>query len=52
MCDFENVLYAVGGPTLAAAPNLLFGIVLLYASARLVVLRSVPKVSVDRWPSV
>lgn len=43
LCDFENLLYAVVGPTLAAAPNLFLGIVLLYASARLVVLRSVPR---------
>lgn len=43
LCDFENVLYAVGGPTLAAAPNLVLGIVLLYASTRLVVLRSVSR---------
>lgn len=43
LCDFENVLYAVGGPTLAAVPDIFLGVILLYGSARLVVLRSVSR---------
>jgi hypothetical protein len=42
-CEFENALYALGGPVLAAAPFLLVGIVVLYISARFVLLRSLPR---------
>lgn len=42
-CEFENALYALGGPALAAVPFVLLGAVMLYLSARLVAMHSLPK---------
>jgi hypothetical protein len=42
-CELENALHLLGGPSLAAAPFLLLGLVILFISARFVVRRSLLK---------